>query len=103
MRACPRPRGRAALPVDEEDLISLRSLETWLWDRGVRRVLLESGPQLLSRVLDAGFADQIRVYTGDVNGGRGVSMADWLNRLRLEGRLDREVGPDAVLEGFVLP
>jgi len=54
-------------------------------------------------VLDAGFADQIRVYTGDVNGGRGVSMADWLNRLRLEGRLDREVGPDAVLEGFVLP
>jgi len=45
----------------------------------------------------------MRVYTGGVNGGRGPSMGSWLAGARLDGRLDREVGDDAVLEAFIKP
>lgn len=90
------------LHSSEEDQVALRDVQEWLWQRGVRRVLLEAGPKLLSRYFAQGFVDQMRVYTGNVMGGRGESMAPWLTRLRLEGRLDREIGPDSVLEAFVL-
>jgi hypothetical protein len=44
----------------------------------------------------------VRIYTGAVNGGMGPSMADWLQRLPLAERLDREWGTDSVLEAFLL-
>jgi diaminohydroxyphosphoribosylaminopyrimidine deaminase/5-amino-6-(5-phosphoribosylamino)uracil reductase len=91
------------MPLDEEGLVSLRDVQTWLWDRGVRRVMLEAGPKLVSRSLELGFVDQLRVYTGAVNGGRGKSMAEWFTRLELQERLDREVGEDSVLEAFLKP
>ncbi|MBM3991244.1 MAG: bifunctional diaminohydroxyphosphoribosylaminopyrimidine deaminase/5-amino-6-(5-phosphoribosylamino)uracil reductase RibD [Planctomycetes bacterium] len=91
------------LRSSEEDHIALRDVQEWLWEQGVRRVLLEAGPQLLSRHLEAGFVDQVRVYTGAVMGGEGPTMAPWLTRLRFAERLDREVADDAVLESFVLP
>jgi len=89
------------MPVDEKGHVSLRDVQTWLWERGARRVLLEAGPTLLGRSLELGFVDQLRVYTGSVNGGRGESMAEWLSRVQLEERLDREVGSDSVLEAFL--
>jgi diaminohydroxyphosphoribosylaminopyrimidine deaminase/5-amino-6-(5-phosphoribosylamino)uracil reductase len=89
------------LHPSEEDHVALRDVQEWLWERGVRRVLLEAGPQLLSRYLEAGFVDQIRVYTGNVLGGQGESMAHWLTRLQLKERLDREVGGDSAFEVFV--
>lgn len=89
--------------TNEEDHVRLWNVQTWLYEAGVRRVLLECGPTLLSRYLELGFVDQVRIYTGNVNGGRGPSMADWLGRLRLEQREDREVGDDSVLEAFVEP
>ena len=88
------------LHPSEEDNLDLRDVQAWLWQNGVRRVLLEAGPRLLSRYLEAGFVDQLRVYTGNVNGGVGDSIAQRLVSLRLEERLDREVGPDSVLEAF---
>jgi diaminohydroxyphosphoribosylaminopyrimidine deaminase/5-amino-6-(5-phosphoribosylamino)uracil reductase len=60
-----------------EDHVALRDVQEWLWNEGVRRVLLEAGPQLLSRYIEAGFVDQVRVYTGNVFGGQGDSMARW--------------------------
>jgi diaminohydroxyphosphoribosylaminopyrimidine deaminase/5-amino-6-(5-phosphoribosylamino)uracil reductase len=81
--------------------ISLRELQEWLWKQGWRRVLLESGPELLGRYLEAGFVDQLRVYTGNVAGGEGESMAQWFSRLRLLERRDAEVGVDQVFEAFV--
>lgn len=81
--------------------VALRDVYTWLWDAGVRRVMLESGPTLLQRHFDAEFVDQLRIYTGSVNGGRGPSMAQSLQRIKLEERLDREQGEDAVLEAFI--
>lgn len=86
-----------------DDGVSLRDVQAWLWDRGVRRVLLEAGPRLLTHYLTAGFVDQLRIYTGAVNGGQGPTMADRLMKLKLHDRLDREWGADAVLEAFVDP
>ena len=89
------------LHSSEQDHIALREVQEWLWARGVRRVLLEAGPQLLARYLDEGFVDQLRVYTGNVLGGVGDTLAPWFGKLKLEERLDREVEGDSVLECFV--
>jgi len=89
------------LHPSEEDHVALRDVQEWLWSQGVRRVLLEAGPQLLSRYLEVGFVDQVRVYTGNVFGGVGESMAHWLAGAKLEDRLDREVADDSVFEGFL--
>ena len=89
------------LHVSELDHVRLWDVQTWLWEQGVRRVLLETGPTLLARTFELGFVDQVRVYSGDVNGGRGLSMADWLTGLKLEERIDRELAPDSVLEAFI--
>lgn len=89
------------LHANEFDHIRLRDVQEWLTQHGVLRALIEAGPELTSRHLEMGFVDQLRVYTGNVNGGRGESMARWLQELRLDERLDREVGEDSVLEAFV--
>ena len=90
------------LPANEEDHLRLREVQTWAWEHGVRRMMIEAGPQLLGRYLEMGFVDQLRVYSGDVNGGEGASMAPWFGRLNMSGRLDRECGPDGVIEAFLL-
>ena len=89
------------LHVATDDGVSLRDAQAWMWDLGLRRVLVEAGPRLLTHYLESGFVDQVRVYTGDVNGGRGPSMAEWLSKLKFQERLDREWGTDAVLEAFL--
>jgi len=84
-----------------DDGVSLRDAHSWMWSHGLRRVLLEAGPRLLTHHLQSGFVDQVRIYTGAVNGGEGLSMADWLTRLAFRERLDRECGADAVIEAFL--
>ncbi|MDG1049860.1 MAG: bifunctional diaminohydroxyphosphoribosylaminopyrimidine deaminase/5-amino-6-(5-phosphoribosylamino)uracil reductase RibD [Planctomycetota bacterium] len=80
--------------------LDLRGVWSWLWEQGYRRVMLECGPTLLRNTLEAGFVDQLRVYTGEVRGGEGESLAGWLVEASLEERLQRESGSDAVLEAF---
>ena len=80
--------------------LDLRSVWAWLWEQGYQRVLLETGPTLLRSALEAGFVDQLRVYTGDVRGGAGESLAGWLVDAPITERLHRESGGDAVLEAF---
>ena len=82
--------------------LELRDVQTWLWDHGARRVLLEAGPRLLASYLDAGFVDQLMVVTSDVRGGRGPSLGDWLQSHKLVERAYGELGGDAVLEGFLI-
>jgi riboflavin biosynthesis pyrimidine reductase len=74
---------------------------SWMWEQGIARALLEAGPTLLQECLDRSFVDQVRVYTGSVNGGRGPSMGQWFQSAKLLQRLDRESGGDSVLEGFL--
>ncbi len=88
---------------DEQDRVSLAEAHVLLWERGVRRVLLEAGPELISSHFDLEFVDQVRVYSGDVFGGKGVSLGQTLAGLSLATRDERECGGDAVLEGFLLP
>jgi diaminohydroxyphosphoribosylaminopyrimidine deaminase/5-amino-6-(5-phosphoribosylamino)uracil reductase len=87
---------------DEGGHVSLVEAHTWLWERGARRVLLECGPELLAAHFEAEFVDQVRVYSGDVFGGEGVSMGYTLSGLKLVGRGERECGADAVLEGYLI-
>jgi diaminohydroxyphosphoribosylaminopyrimidine deaminase/5-amino-6-(5-phosphoribosylamino)uracil reductase len=87
--------------VATDDGVALRDVQTWMWEQGYRRVLLEAGPRLITHFLDSGFVDQVRIYTGAVNGGRGPTMAEWLTRLKFDQRIDRELGTDAVLEAFL--
>jgi len=91
----------AGLHASEDDHVRLRDVVEWLWSAGVRRALLEAGPELIRRTIETGFVDQVRIYTGNVSGGRGDSLAPLLSRLRLGERLEREVGDDSVLEGFL--
>ena len=81
--------------------LDLRDLWSWLWEQGFQRVMVETGPTLLQNALESEFIDQIRVYTGDVRGGEGATLAPWLISARLKGRLTRELGADSVLEAFV--
>lgn len=83
--------------------VSLRGVQEWLWEKGVRRVLLEAGPTLLEAYFGAGFVDQVAVYTGNVNGGRGASMAHVLKPERLLQQAHREAGADGILEAFYKP
>jgi diaminohydroxyphosphoribosylaminopyrimidine deaminase/5-amino-6-(5-phosphoribosylamino)uracil reductase len=87
--------------VATDDGVALRDVQSWMWSQGYRRVMLEAGPRLITHYLESGFVDQVRVYTGAVNGGRGPSMAEWLTRAKFEQRLDRELGTDSVLESFL--
>jgi diaminohydroxyphosphoribosylaminopyrimidine deaminase/5-amino-6-(5-phosphoribosylamino)uracil reductase len=87
---------------DESGRVSLSDAYQWLWEEGMRRVLLEGGPELLSSHLGEALIDQVRVYTGDVFGGRGVSLGQSLAGLEFTARLDRECAPDSVLEAFLL-
>ena len=63
--------------------------------------MLEAGPTLLAAYLDRNFVDQIRVYTGAVQGGRGESLGVRLAGAKLMERADSDVGSDAVLEAFL--
>ncbi len=89
------------LRCNDKHHIDLRAMHAWLWDQGVRRLLLEAGPRLLASHLDAGFVDQVHLVTGGVRGGRGESLAERLASAKLLERRDREVGPDSVLEAFL--
>ena len=93
---------------DDEGRLSLWAVAEDLWERGCRRVLLEAGPTLLEAWQAAGLIDQYRIYSGEVPGGRGPSLASMIDSLVTghfgrEGeaaRLDRESGSDVVLELF---
>ena len=74
---------------------------TWMWEQGIRRAMLETGPTLLNECLERSFIDQVRIYSGEVNGGRGTSMVAWFQDAKLLERLDRESGADAVIEAFI--
>ena len=93
------------LPGSDSGRISLRAASDWLWDAGVQRALLESGPTLIQAFHEAELLDQVRIYSGSVVGGLGDTLAPLIHRLvdrdRLaRTRLDRDSGSDAVLELF---
>lgn len=81
--------------------LRLRDVQTWLWDQGLRRVLLEAGPSVLGSYFEENFLDQLRVITGSVRGGRGASLGPTLASAHILERRQGELGADSVLEGFL--
>ena len=90
-----------ALRPGDDGRPALRELMSLLWASGVRRVLLEAGPTLTAAAFRDDLVDQIRVYTGPVNGGRGSALAEWLVPERVTQVAHGEVGADARLDAFV--
>jgi diaminohydroxyphosphoribosylaminopyrimidine deaminase/5-amino-6-(5-phosphoribosylamino)uracil reductase len=80
---------------------SLRETLALLWTLGVRRVLLEAGPRLVTSAFEYEFIDQVRVYTGSVNGGVGPSLGRWLTPEHLLSVERSECGDAARLQAFV--
>ena len=87
--------------VGDDGRLSLREILGALGELGVLRAMLEAGPTLLESVLSARFVDQILVYTGNINGGRGPSLAEHLHPEQLQQVRHRELGPDALLDAFL--
>jgi len=90
-----------AIRPGEDGRPALREVASWLFELGVRRLLIEAGPTLLESWLQADLTDQIQVYTGDVSGGEGVSLGKWLDPERLDGIQHSEVGRDARIDAFL--
>lgn len=90
-----------ALHPGDDGHPSLREALALLWTLGLRRVLLEAGPRLLTSAFAFEFIDQLRVYTGNVNGGEGPSLARFLAGERLLQVERSEVGDAARLQAFL--
>ncbi len=90
-----------ALHPGDDGRASLRECLGLLWTSGIRRLLLEGGPTLLEAAFASELVDQVRVYSADVNGGRGPSLARWLAPERLAQVAQAEVGRDSRLDAFV--
>ncbi len=85
---------------NEDGGLSLRAVQELLWERGLRRILVEAGATLQSAYMQSQMVDQLRVYVGAVNGGRGQSLDAFLDPMQLAQRLDRELGGDSIIEAF---
>jgi diaminohydroxyphosphoribosylaminopyrimidine deaminase/5-amino-6-(5-phosphoribosylamino)uracil reductase len=81
--------------------LDLQDILLRMHERGIERLLLEAGPQLTSAMLEAGVVDQVCIYTGDVLGGEGATLADALVTVRLVDRRDLEVGDTSRVDSFV--
>ena len=90
-----------ALHPGDDGRLSLRETLGLLWSLDARRVLLEAGPKLITAMFAAEFVDQVRIYTGAVNGGEGPSLARFLASDRLLEVERAEVGDDARLDAFL--
>jgi diaminohydroxyphosphoribosylaminopyrimidine deaminase/5-amino-6-(5-phosphoribosylamino)uracil reductase len=103
-----RARALAAAGADVQEVrsmdrtrLDLQDILLRMHERGIERLLLEAGPQLTSAMLEAGVVDQVCIYTGDVLGGEGATLADALVTVRLVDRRDLEVGDTSRVDSFV--
>lgn len=87
--------------LDDNGRVNVRELLTRLWDGGVRRVMLEAGTTLCRAFFEHDLIDQVRVYTGAVNGGEGETLAEWIGPERVRKAAFRESGVDGVMDAFV--
>jgi len=89
-----------AVSPGDDGCPSLREICSKLWELGIRRQLIEAGPVLTEAWFAAELVDQIKVYTGDINGGRGPNLGHLLAPDQLGDVLRSEVGADSLLQAF---
>jgi len=90
--------------------VDLGHLMRALLERGVRRVLVEGGGELLGSFFDQGFVDQVAVFVaprivGGISavqpvGGRGVARME--DALSLAHVREEKLGPDRLVEGYLV-
>jgi diaminohydroxyphosphoribosylaminopyrimidine deaminase/5-amino-6-(5-phosphoribosylamino)uracil reductase len=108
-----RARGATVVPVaaDRAGRVSLRAALGDLCRRGVARVLLEGGGEVIASAIEAGVVDKVSLFVAPLVlggraavplvGGAGVSRPGTAPRLR---RIEvRRVGPDLLVEGYLRP
>jgi len=90
--------------------VDLGHLMRALLERGVRRVLVEGGGELLGSFFDQGLVDQVAVFVaprivGGISavqpvGGRGVARME--DALSLAHVREERLGPDRLVEGYLV-
>jgi diaminohydroxyphosphoribosylaminopyrimidine deaminase/5-amino-6-(5-phosphoribosylamino)uracil reductase len=103
------PPGADVLTCGRSGRVEIRRLLRGLRERGLERILVEGGGDLLGSLFDARVVDQIvafvapRVFGGvravSPVAGRGLGLAE--DAFRLEHVAKRELGPDSVVEGLI--
>ncbi len=95
-------RGATVVEIETGDggRLSLAAVQTWLWNRCARRVLLEAGPTLLDAWIGEGHVDQWLVYEGAIEVGRGPALLPRLNASALRRVRRRALDVDVVIEAF---
>ena len=86
-----------------------RRLLRTLYKRGVRRLMIEGGAELLGSFFDAGLVDQVAVFTAPkIIGGisavqavAGKGRAKMADALQLDEAQWTELGPDRLVEGYL--
>lgn len=101
--------GAEVLRCGRAGRVDVRALLRALHDRGIRRVLVEGGGELLGSLFDRGLVDQVCAFLAPkVVGGRGArspvegrGLARVADALRLDHATHHALGPDLVVEGYV--
>ncbi|MHC4340813.1 MAG: bifunctional diaminohydroxyphosphoribosylaminopyrimidine deaminase/5-amino-6-(5-phosphoribosylamino)uracil reductase RibD [Planctomycetota bacterium] len=103
------PKKAETLSCGRASRVELSRMMRKLHDRGIHRILVEGGGELLGSLFDLGLVDQVLVFVapkivGGISAvpavaGRGKSAMD--EALRLERAHHRLIGPDHVIEGYL--
>ena len=103
------PKGTDVLVAGRAWRVDLRELLRRLHERGVHRVLVEGGGEILGSFFDAGLVDQAAVFVaprvvGGVTaaqpvGGKGRAVMS--GAFRLDRARETKLGPDRLFEGYV--
>jgi diaminohydroxyphosphoribosylaminopyrimidine deaminase/5-amino-6-(5-phosphoribosylamino)uracil reductase len=105
------PAGVESFEAGRAWRVDVRRLLRELHRRGMRRVLVEGGGELLGSFFDAGLVDQVAAFTAPkvVGGITAVQPVGGKGRARMEFAHDlthvarTELGPDLLVEGYVAP
>ena len=103
------PPGAEVLVAGRLWKVDLRQLLDGLHARGIRRVLVEGGGELLGSFFDAGLVDQVAVFVGPrvVGGISAIQAVGGRGRARMASALEvteatrRTLGPDLLVEGYL--
>jgi len=103
------PEGVEFLVCGRQWRVDVRRLMRQLYKRGIRRVLVEGGSELMGALFDASLVDQAAVFVAPrIVGGisavqavAGKGRAKMSESFRLEHAVHHELGPDHLFEGYV--
>jgi len=103
------PPGADVLVAGRMWKVDVRLLLEGLHARGIRRVLVEGGGELLGSFFDAGLVDQVAAFVAPriVGGISAVQAVGGRGRARMASALElreatrRSLGPDLLLEGYL--